>query len=215
VFTRSPARSPCEYAPPRKGTGPTGRRTPHRCRCEARRAADSRFAVKRNDVHGRAEPSSTTNRTWKRGHIPPNIRLRSEPMDGSRQLLWSWATIDSQLAISLRKATQVGARALMARWRLLGVLCRRRVHDKARAVAVHANRAPSTEVARHRVPRRYTARAAGCRRVHTPSWSFVAEATECHRSPPSAHTAASNALYSAWHRVALGPPSNTKCQPLY
>jgi hypothetical protein len=29
---------------------------------------------------------------------------------GSRQLLWSWATIDSQLAISLRKAAQVGVR---------------------------------------------------------------------------------------------------------
>jgi hypothetical protein len=54
-------------------------------------------------------------------------------------------TIDSQLAISLNKAAQIGARALMARWRLLGVLCRRRVHDTARAVAVHVDRAPSTE----------------------------------------------------------------------
>jgi hypothetical protein len=33
----------------------------------------------------------------------------------------------------------------MARWRLLGVLCRRRVHDTVRAVAVHVNRAPSIE----------------------------------------------------------------------
>ena len=45
------------------------------------------------------------------------------------------------------------------------MLCRRRVRDTARAVAVHVNRAPSTEVARHRVPLRYTARAAGCSRA--------------------------------------------------
>ena len=146
---------------------------------------------------------------------------------GSRQLLWSWATIDSQLAISLNKAAQVGARALMARWRLLGVLCRRRVHDTARAVAVHVNRAPSTEymcatmcydhgptrateyrkvplcattelhvTECHCATPRVPPDAAERRRA---SWSFVAEATECHRSPPSAHTAASNALYSEWH----------------
>ena len=146
---------------------------------------------------------------------------------GSRQLLWSWATIDSQLAISLNKAAQIGARALMARWRLLGVLCRRRVHDTARAVAVHVNRAPSTEymcatmcydhgptrateyrkvplcattelhvTECHCATPRVPPDAAERRRA---SWSFVAEATECHRSPPSAHTAASNALYSEWH----------------
>ena len=75
---------PCEYAPLRKGTDPTDRRTPHRCRCEARRAAASRLAVKRKFAQ-RCPRSRTAffddTSDLKRGHIPPNIRLRSEPMD--------------------------------------------------------------------------------------------------------------------------------------
>lgn len=243
MFTRSPARFPCEYAPLRKGTDPTGRRTPRRCRCEARRSTDSRFAVKRrarNDVHG-AQGLFDDTSDLKRGHIPPDIRLRSEPMDPDNSFGHGLPLTASSRSASGKQRKLVCE--LTARWRLLGVLCRRRVHDTARAVAVHVNRVPSIEymcatmcyghgptrateyrkvplcattelhvTECHCATPRVPPDAAERRRA---SWSFVAEATECHRSPPSAHTAASNALYSAWHRVALGPPSNTKCQPLY
>jgi len=116
--------------------------------------------------------------------------------------------IDSQLAISLKKAAQIGARALVARWRLLGVLCRRRVHDKARAVAVHANRAPSTEVARHRVPRRYTARAAGCCRAPPRIMEFRGRGQRVHTPP---HPTRSTVRGTEWHRGLRATPSVNLC----
>ena len=170
----------------------------------------------------------------KRGHIPPDIRLRSEPMDPDNSFGHGLPLTASSRSASGKQRKLVCE--LTARRRLLGVLCRRRVHDTARAVAVHVNRARASSTCVppcatamgqrallstaqcHCVPPRSctspsaTALHRACRRMlpsaaahHGVSWP----------RPPSAHTAASNALYSAWHRVAPRPPSHTKCQLLH
>jgi hypothetical protein len=141
----------------------------------------------------------------KRGHIPPDIRLRSEPMDPDNSFGHGLPLTASSRSASGKQRKLVCE--LTARWRLLGVLCRRRVHDTARAVAVHANRAPSIEymcatmcyghgptrateyrtvplcattelhvTECHCATPRVPPDAAERRRA---SWSFVAEATEC------------------------------------
>jgi hypothetical protein len=83
----------------------------------------------------------------KRGHIPPDIRLRSEPMDPDNSFGHGLPLTASSRSASGKQRKLVCE--LTARWRLLGVLCRRRVHDTARAVAVHVNRAPSIEYMCH------------------------------------------------------------------
>ena len=141
----------------------------------------------------------------KRGHIPPDIRLRSEPMDPDNSFGHGLPLTASSRSASGKQRKLVCE--LTARWRLLGVWCRRRVHDTARAVAVHVNRAPSIEymcatmcyghgptrateyrtvplcattelhvTECHCATPRVPPDAAERRRA---SWSFVAEATEC------------------------------------
>ena len=94
------------------------------------------------------------------------------------------------------------------------MLCRRRVHDTARAVAVHVNRAPSTEVARHRVPLRYTVRAAGCcRAMPTNAYlTLICAGAPQEPSQPILRCAETATQANAGRRA---PPDATECHRVH
>ena len=163
------------------------------------------------------------------GRIPPNIRLRSEPMDPDNSL-WSWATSSRSASGTQCKY----ARALMARWKLLG----RVVPATSAPIRPVPSPCMSSE---HRVPLRATmgyghgpTRATEYRKVPLvpPQSCTSPSATALHRAcsgmlpsaaahhgdawpkPPSAHTSAIQRalLRSAeLHRVA---PSGTELRGL-